>query len=213
MPEEKVTPEEKLLRLIENPAQAKDAGLKPKKIKLKFKFNIFGAVKSFLKTKDKFSPRIFNLGFLNQCLVVLSALIAVFLIFDFIKGRPNLDKIYAYTSGIEEGAVKIKTAAEVKAVEISDYVSQIERRDIFHSIPLKKEEKIPEAKELLAVFAQDLKLVGIIWSVKPQAMIESKKENRTMLLNAGDFIGKVKIKQILKDKVILGYDNEETELL
>lgn len=212
MPEDKSTPEEKLLRLIENPAQAKEAAVKQakpaaKKVKFKFSFNP-AALRQKIKTV------IFNFRFLNRFMIGLAAVLFMYLIFDFIKGRPNLNKLSA-SAVVPAGAgvSRPKGALDIKVVELPEFLSQLEARDIFHLIPLKKEEKLPEAKEVLSSLLTDLKLVGIIWSAKPQAMIEDKKENKTLLLNAGDSIGKIKIKEILRDKVILKYEDQEMELL
>lgn len=224
MPEDKSTPEEKLLRLIENPAQAK--GVKQsagKSLVKKNKFNFFAlfspvklitGIKQLFKVKDKLKPYIFNFKFINRCFTGLAVLIALYLVFDFIKGRPTLNKIYDSTAAVfDTGISRLKAGLGIKAAEISDYLAQIERRDIFHLMPLKKEEKPPETKQIFSALLADLKLVGIIWSAKPQVMIEDKKENKTLLLNQGDFIGKIKLKQILRDKVIVTYEDQEMELL
>lgn len=216
---ENITPEEKLLKIIENPNSAKAVKLKPKKIKINFlsflsPAKFAGAFKQILKDKNKVKSFFLNLKFINQALIVIAGILTVYLIFDFIKGRPNLDKITAYTSErIAAAAAPVKAEAEIKLAGISDYLAQIAKRDIFHFIPLRREEKLPEAKQVLEDLLKNLKLVGIIWSKNPQAMIEDKSGNRTLLLNEGDMIDKMKVKQILRDKVIISYEDQEMELL
>ena len=58
----------------------------------------------------------------------------------------------------------------------------------------------------------NVKLVGIIWSDHPQAMLEDTQEQKTYLLGPGEQIGDVTIKKILQDKVILGNHEREWEL-
>jgi type II secretory pathway component PulC len=56
------------------------------------------------------------------------------------------------------------------------------------------------------------KLVGIIWSDTPQAMIEDTKAGKTNLLNENEIMGDFKIKKIERDKVIITKDKMEWEL-
>ncbi len=69
-----------------------------------------------------------------------------------------------------------------------------------------------QVQEDISAQLKNLKLVGIIWSDKPQAIIENTVENKTLLLNIGDQMDKVKIMKIYQDKVILGADGQEWEL-
>ena len=138
---------------------------------------------------------------------------AIFLVFDFIAGQPTLSNTDAYArqAGGENLAAKI--VHPQGTINLSDYQSVIDKRDIFHFIPIKKEEKTVKTKDILMAEVAQLKLVGIIWSKTPQAMIEDKRENKTSLVSEGDTVGKLKVKQILKDKVVVAYENEEYELL
>jgi type II secretory pathway component PulC len=206
--EKKQTPEEKLLRLIENPGKDIKDVLPRRR---GFRFNL-AWIRNIRLPKGKLQPYLlFNLKTINKGLVVVSVLITLYLIIDFIKERPDLNQIYA--SEVLGHRRDIKTSARAELMNLADYLSQIERRDIFHLVPLKKEETIPTAKETLVSLSGNLKLVGIIWGKSPQAMIEDKQENKTMLLNQGDEIGKLKIRQILRDRVILGYEDQEMELM
>lgn len=209
---EKMTPEEKLLKLIEGPASDLKGMRAAKK---RFKFNVLkSSIKQvFTSAKAKFKSYLFNIKFINQVLMGVSLVLSIYLIFDFIKGKPNLNQVYAYSQQVSR-APKIKPAdLEGKILNLSDILSQIDKRDIFHFIPIKKEEKVPPAKEVFNSLVSNLKLVGIIWGKSPQAMIEDKKENKTWLINPGDKIGEIIVRQILRDRVILSYQEYDMELM
>jgi len=209
MAKKKETPEEKLLRLIETPTEnIKDSKI----IKRGFRFDL-AWIKKIGRIKERFKPSLFNLKNINRVLVVLSFIITAYLIFDFIKERPDINQIYSSDVLLEERRQEARIASRTPALNLSDYLSEIDKRDIFHFIPVKKEEKILTAKEILISRISNLKLVGIIWGKSPQAMIENTAENKTLLLNQGDNIGELKIKQILRDRVILGYEDQEMELM
>jgi type II secretory pathway component PulC len=215
---DKLTPEEKLLKLIENPNQD-DKGLKIKRRLRKFSFNFLSLkqlklkIKRLQTVKEKFKPYLANLKFVNRSIACLAILLIVFLIFDFIWGRPNMNNVYLFAKETQGMAQAIKPAPIENVVNLSDYQSLIAKRDVFRFTPLKKEVPVVQAKDILMAEVAQLKLVGIIWSKNPQAMIEDKRENKTVLVNQGDMMGKIKIKQILRDKVVVGYENEEFELL
>ena len=212
---ENITPEEKLLKLIENPAMAKP--LRNSR-KLRFNFqtikNRFKAIRNIkIGISSQKIERLFNLRSINKLLIVTSSLFSAYLIFDFIKAKPNLDMLNA---GQRIKQAKNATALVSNNFTLNDYLSQIKKRDIFHFIPLKKQEP-DNAKETLASLMNNLRLVGIIWSSKPQVMIEDKQENKTWILNQGDEIlkvnGKIKIKEILKDRTILSFEGQDMELM
>jgi hypothetical protein len=213
---ENITPEEKLLKLIENPAAAKPSRNPGKKIRFGFQ-----VIKGWLKAIKNItigvnSPKIeelFNLRSINKTLIVVSSLFSVYLIFDFIQARPNLERVYSLHNLKQTKQLKLGLN---NIPSLNDYLGQINKRDIFHFIPLKKEEP-DKTKETLASIINNLKLVGIIWSKTPEVMIEDKEENKTWILNQGDEIlkvkGKIKIKQILKDRAIISFQDQEMELM
>ena len=215
---EKLTPEEKLLKIIENPSkETQDA--KIKRSLRKFSFNLFSFrqlkanVKRLETAKEKFKPFLVNLKFVNQALAVIAIILVLFLLFDFLTGRPNLNNVYVYAREASGASPVIKSVPLKNPVNLSDFQNLIDKRDILHFTPLKKEEKIVQTKDVLMTEIAQLKLVGIIWSKNPQAMIEDKRENKTSLVSEGDAVGKLKVKKILRDKVVVGFENEEYELL
>lgn len=216
---DKLTPEEKLLKLIENPNKEAE-GTKIKRPLRNAGLNFFSLkrwkanIKRLRTVKETFKPYLVNLKFVNRALGLTAIIITVFLIFDFIAGQPNMNNVYSFAKEAAAAGQSIKAVPIQNVINLSDYQSLIDKRDIFHFIPLKKEEvKTVQAKDILMAEVAQLKLVGIIWSKTPQAMIEDKRENKTNLVSEGDVIGKLKVKQILRDKVVVGYENEEYDLL
>ena len=57
----------------------------------------------------------------------------------------------------------------------------------------------------------ELKLVGVLWSDHPQAMLEDKS-GRTFLVNEGDAVADVTIKKIYQDRAIATNGHEDWEL-
>ena len=213
MPDAPLTPEEKLLRIIEAPPGAARA-MGPRRRLQDFKFSL-----EFFKTK--YGPKavekaraLLNLRSLNVLLVVLSVGATVFLVFDFLMGMPRSSVL----DRIEASGKKIKAAdLTIEGLEpLAIYTQEITQRNIF-SLPepppapapaAQAPVPSPEATELTT----NLKLVGIIWSDVPQAMLEDSKEQRTYLLNRGASIKGARVKDILKDRVILSYDNQDIEI-
>lgn len=112
---------------------------------------------------------------------------------------------------------------------LEDYVSEAEKRDLFSLVPPSKPEK-PEATaapvkrsepvqppkpaplEILREKAKTLKVVGIAWGETPVAMIEDTTTRETFFLKALQSIHGIRVKAVLKDRVILSYENAEYDL-
>lgn len=208
MAEDKITPEEKLLKLIENPLSAKQKPHPAFKVR---PLNI-RAVGSWVGglhiNKDALRP--FDLRTLNKILVALCVLITLFLIFDFIGYNAKLEnrlfELNSQAAVIDGGK---ENTAELK-IDLSQTLSEMKRRNMFTFLPPKEASVVKTTN--YSELVNNLKLVGIIWSDKPQAMIESVSEKKTYLLGNGEHIGELTIKSVLKDKVILSKDSQEWDL-
>lgn len=203
MQKDGLTPEEQLLKIIENP------GMVEKKRTLPITRGI-SALKSRFLTFDirKIIPKRVDIKTVNKILAVLCVLITLFLVSDLLNGRSvfkvKLNKILSGTA--------VSTAAKttvIPDVKPEDLAADSKKRNIF---TLEPEKAKPIARSDIAGAAVELKLVGILWSENPQAMIEDTKAQRTYLVNAGDKIGTVNVKSILIDKVVLSKDTEEWDL-
>ncbi len=100
--------------------------------------------------------------------------------------------------------------------ETGYYLNKAKTRDIFAmgAVPELevKETKKEETEELMAITA-NLKVVGISWSENPDVIIEDTKLKTTYFLRTGQiFKESLKVREILKDKVILLYNESEIEV-
>ncbi|MCX5687013.1 MAG: hypothetical protein NTW09_06130 [Candidatus Omnitrophica bacterium] len=203
MKKDELTPEEKLLKIIENP------GMVEKKKALPITRNI-DALRSWFATFDikAIIPKRVDIKTVNKVLAVLCILATLFLISDLLNGRVvfkrKLNKILA---GTAVSAVAGRTT--IPDVKPEDLIAGTKKRNIF---TLEAEKAKPISRSDIAGAAVELKLVGILWSENPQAMVEDTKAQKTYLVSAGDKIGTVNVKSILIDKVVLSKDTEEWDL-
>lgn len=210
MERDKTTSEEKLLHLIENPTLKTKKEFKPpfkRRPPLGFS-RLSLAIKEFwLKRQAK----VFTLKFTNKVLIALCIVITLFVVFDFMMGSKDVKNLYLVEKGLipsEVGEDKI-----TQSLPLAEYLTQIKKRDIFVSI--EKEFPTYEEGEAITItsLSESLVLVGILWSSVPQVMIEDTNVNKTYILNKGDSINNIFIKDILRDRVILGYQDEEMEMM
>lgn len=208
MDKENITPEERLLSIIETPGKLKHktfSGLS----KTKIKGNLFKQIsigKNFFKQV--------NLHTINKIVIGLSVILTFYGSFDFIGTNIGLKKHLKKFVAEASTFTLMQKELPVLEANISEVLAGAKRRNIFSFIPPQPGEAqaIASAATQAANALSTLKLVGIIWSDKPQVMIEDTKEQKTYLLGQGDEISKFKIKKILKDKVMISKDEQEWEL-
>lgn len=136
----------------------------------------------------------------------------------------------ASTANLMEAVSKIKfERLDLGAVEpfqpAEYYLEQVQQRDIFN--PIQKVEKPvivdtpkpeppppPPPKPQLKDMAKGLKVVGIAWGASPKAMIKDESTQEIFFLKEGDTIGKtqISVKALQRDKVVIGYEEEEMDL-
>ena len=207
-----MTPEEKLLRIIEAPGEAKAHALKPS-----FNFQASSLyVKSWVKHYQEKVLKSLSLKMAIKALAGICAAATFFMIADFLIGLPNMSMI----SNLEKAA-KHSDLGKVAIGSLNPlavFQQEIGQHNIFSlppagAIPQAAEAAKAKASEEIAQAATaSLKLVGIIWSDMPQAMIEDEKDGRTQLVSRGAKIRDARVKEILKDRVILLYDDQDVEL-
>jgi type II secretory pathway component PulC len=212
MPDAPLTPEEKLLRIIESPAQS-PRPMPPRRMVQDFRFslNIWNA-----KFKEKCWPRIqeaLTLKTANFFLVIFSVFATIFLVFDFSMGAPRASALAALELQAKKADIGDMTFEAMEPVSV--YIQEITQRNIF-SLPEPPKpipaQPVAQAAPLAVNPAQGLKVVGIIWSDYPQAIIEDSTEGKTHLLSRGSKLKNGRVKEILKDRVILSYDGQDIEL-
>jgi type II secretory pathway component PulC len=203
MVKDRITPEEKLLRVIEDPS---GAGATFARKKARFSLP---SIKQFRK-KIKLDFKRFNLKIANKILIGAGILLTIFLIGDFINLEAYLEKRLEEVKSLgnipeyKSGETSSLSVSLEKALDLS------KKRSIFTFItPLQEEEEEPPQPPPII---ERLKLVGVIWAENPQVMIEDTQGQRTYLLSTGDKIADLVVKEILIDSVILESEDGEWEL-
>lgn len=108
-----------------------------------------------------------------------------------------------------QGAVAADT--DIQGADFTRVAFLLKKRNIFSLVPSATDDggSVIGDREEVAEF----KLVGILWSDRPQAMIENVQEQKTYLLNQGDMLGNFKVKDVLKEKVVLEKNGRVWELM
>ncbi len=234
-----VTPEERLLRLIESGERGE---LKPKTAQRSVFWNVRTWSKNLFARRNKtngsswvrsaagLSPEL-NLRLMNRALIV-------FLILGGAGIAFNMNRVRTIPKYLTGRAVEPSPAAgneagvkkELAALSpLLDYLKEVEERDIFTAAPAPRPKK-PEPKvkplnrlkplkppqsnslQVLQQKVKTLKLVGISWGEDPVAMIEDTTKKETNFLKAGQSINEIQVKAIFRDKVVLGYKDAEYDI-
>lgn len=214
MPQDNLTPEEKLLKIIENP-QREGRKLGGGSRGIATVGSLKAALEAWLKKirVNKLSFKNINLKIINKIALALCVILTIFFVFDFISfGNNSLKKISKITAEAAVPEVKAKKI-NFQKINFAETINLAKKHNIFSfQPPVDNSEQagsVPlEAQQVIS----NLKLVGIIWSDSPQAMVENTKEQKTYLLSAGDKIDMLNLKKVLRDKIILGKDDKEWEL-
>lgn len=226
--ERPATPEKQLLKLIEEskaPSVSVDIQtIKHRSLSL-FSFSAWASRFSFFK--DRFRKWVKKEGrawqldiikVINNALGFTVFILAIYFISSFSISMINLKKMFSLKAAVPEGTKSASIFQDTSGLSkpMSYYLEKVRSRDIFQMESRKTAEtaeavqKGPSGRIIEAT--QHLKLVGISWSADPDAMIEDTKALRTFFVKRGQMIGEVKVQAIFKDKVILGYGQEEIEL-
>ncbi|MFH1189707.1 MAG: hypothetical protein V1682_03370 [Candidatus Omnitrophota bacterium] len=156
-------------------------------------------------------------GVINRILAGTLVAILALVIYTSAGKRQDTTKITEAVSKIQIASMTGREKIE-PLKEADFYLDQVRNRDIFHP-SLKETEAEPEqnVSDSLKKAADPLKLQGISWGDVPKAMIlwQADKESKMYFLKVGQEIGAtgIKVKDISKNKVMIGDDKEEMELL
>lgn len=213
--DEKVSPEERLFNIIKEQKNSGSGGevSKPKKPSLDVSGikKFFGSLKLHPGASKGYDIEPKSV---NRILSVMLVIIAAFFVYYLFRTRPDMEKI---VKSIPKTSAAPKTEIE-KFAPLDSYIAEVRKRDIFKPVP-KDEVKgaaptSKEAQEKLKEAARDLKVVGISWGETPKALLRSEKDKTTYFLKKGQQIGTmdVDVREITKQKVTIGYKNEQFEL-
>ena len=237
MVQRKPTPEEQLLKLIENPAAAPEAApaAEPasKKVQTATRKPVFDFGKlsgSFSYFRDAFGRQkvsgtgvavLFDIKWINRLLLALLIAAVIYFIADLVVFRPKTADILTQVGTSGPVYPLSKSPADLEGRDLSFYQGVSKKRNPF----LPPGAETPQASEVPADAAapvssgtsitevlQGLKLVGISWGAEPLAMIEDVATSRTYFLRRTQELRGVKIQEITKDKVTVSYEGQEGEL-
>jgi len=209
------TPEEQLLKLMEKGDEAKTTKFRHRKESILSLGGLKGLRRFLIKSISRFLTKLGNglrepnLKALNKIFFILSMVLLGCSVAGFVFGRPDVKKVYE-----KSRLMKWKQSGQEAISDVRPFLHYLEvvrRRNIFSPIVLKQAEKPEVKKKRLQEMVKDLSLVGISWDKEPVAMIEDKKEKTTYFLKKGQTINKLKIEDILKDRVILSFEEEKIE--
>jgi len=222
--ERTVTPEKQLLSLIET-GSAKNPGLQVHAVGHKG-MSIFspgawlGRISFFkdsLQKKIKSNYFQLDIKLLNRMLMVLVSVLAIYFftsVYFSVVSLTKLPTLKFSAEGAKEEAIPLQNVSVLKNA-ISYYMDKMQQRDIFKIGARPAPQKSSSPKEptpKIIEETQRFKLVGISWSKNPDAMIEDTVALRTFFVKRGQTLGRVKVEGIFKDKVILSFEGEETEI-
>ena len=198
-----MTSEEKLLKLIrqKNPLWPRD----PRKGGAKGKLPSQGKHAADQKGFDA-------LLFFNKFLILLCLAVVGYLGFKY---------SYLFQDKTAHQGRKAKVPVEKKEAERMDwpetkpfdyFQSKLGQRNLFFNPWEKQSQPNQLVQEGSDDWTKQLRLVGIVLDADPKAIIEDINSNQTLFLSKGDSVNNAVLKEILEDKVILMYNNQEVEL-
>lgn len=163
-----------------------------------------------------------NLDAVNQFLIVLLIGLLAAVVHYAVNRRPDMEAMIETIFNIS--FKKIEGVPPETFPAVAFYLEQVQTRDIFNPAPEIKEEVIaappppsppPPPEPQLPKKAKGLKVVGIAWGESPKVMIKDEATQEVYFVQKGDTIGKtgIEVRTILKDKVVVGYQDEEMDLL
>lgn len=198
----KESSDEKLLKLIEGGAEARrlpQVGIKvkaPARPRQPFKFNF------------KFRLSIANL---NKGLFIIGVVLTVIFVYRSLAGEKAADAELFLRVDDDSGASrKTRLKEEPGNLPLQEYLAALEKRNMFlpAGAAIKPEETAEQATVTAAQIedmAKDLKLVGVIWSSAPEALVEDQTDKRTYLVKKGDTVGQkqFKVKEVRRNSAVL----------
>ncbi len=219
-----VSPEKRLLDIIEKQGEKSGAGSAFDKGKKYFSLGSLRGRISFFKDKILQLGKVkkksvsTDIKVVNAFLKLAIIILVAGLMISIKIGNNSIKKDEgASSSGLNSTA----QAAIVPVVSLLQpqeyYIGKTKNRNLFEFAD-KPIEVIPDIAEevkkvsILQEMVKDLKLVGISWSDKPDAIVEDEKMGKTYFIQLGSMIGDIRVREILKDRVILRYEGEEVEL-
>lgn len=227
--ERSITPEKQLLKLIEenkgkNPAAIQANASRRRGmsfVSLGAWLGRFSFSKDWFRRKiENFRSRPLDIKSVNRILLLCACIFVLYFLASTTTALVQLNNPSDLEAPAPENGSPINLMERVLLKKaVSYYLEKMGQRDIFRMGAVKKVTTAEDGQTTMQVMSskvldatENLKLVGISWSSNPDAIIEDTKASKTFFVKPGQRIGEVNIQAIFKDKVILSYQGEETEL-
>ncbi|HNX68600.1 MAG TPA: hypothetical protein PLL75_07500 [Candidatus Omnitrophota bacterium] len=224
-PDASLTPEKRLLELIEEPdAHKKDVAEGPKKAARANLFSLgvlrdrIAGLKARAGDVFKRYRTSFGIRELNRVLKWIVIILGVVFVVDFTGGLARLKQDFAKSIEIPPNKV-FETPSAEEATEESTGMENWDLAKMFMPYGKRQAEAerlVKEQSSRLVEMTKKLKLTGISYDpVDPKSafcMIEDIEKSITTFLRVGDPIGLLKVAKIQEDYVVLESGNETFEL-
>lgn len=211
---EKHTPEERLLKIIEKKGVGSSLGesdIQRQKANLGRK-RWFFSFKNIRFSDLSLEPPTFTLQFVNKMLIIVAVLLTLVFVFNFLRDKTHLKSRFALVTNVPAITQKAERKEFGPRIKLATVLKETRTRNMFTLTPETIFEKKKEKEQRTRKDIRDLKLVGILWSRNPQAMVEDVKNSRTYLLSTGDQISRWTVSRIDRNKIVLLGEEGERDL-
>jgi len=181
--------------------------------------------KTAITKSAMFNAQKINLKVINQALVAVLVGLVILIFYVSLREKPEISSVVAAISNIKLPEVESKVVVVFK--ELSHYLDEIKKRDIFSVFIEKKEVPIEVVEPLKALEpppvpvvpieqkAKNIKLIGISWGENPKAMIRNINTQNVQFVSVGEKIDgtDLEVIKIFKSEVVLSSEGQEMSLM
>ncbi|MFH1309802.1 MAG: hypothetical protein ABIH85_03870 [Candidatus Omnitrophota bacterium] len=199
----KITPEEKLLHLIEN---SQDKNRLSPKISIQKLKNFFSFKPSAMpKLSLNINLRGMSLQIANKALIAISIIATIVFFFYWNAEKRETNKGFKSLQNQKTSPTLLALDLQQDTMPTAEtYITAAANNNPFHVLPTVQELKKTEITTLL-----DFKLVGILWANQAQAIIEDSTDEQTYLVSEGDLIDVYTVTKITQTEVTLSSKDGE----
>lgn len=149
---------------------------------------------------------------LNQGLILFLVLVTSYLIYDVVTTPRQLARELAAGRVVRTEPPELAAESAAQAA-LDEFLETVRQRDVFHP-PGTKTTSAASAAAGAAVpvpasLTEGLRLVGIAWGDKPEAMIDDQKAKQTYFLTEGQRIRSLTVEKITQERVTLKAESGE----
>ncbi|MBI4227692.1 MAG: hypothetical protein HY600_05440 [Candidatus Omnitrophica bacterium] len=144
----------------------------------------------------------------NQGLMIWLALLTSYLIYDVVATPQRLSRELAADRPARSEAPELVTEPAAQA-SLDDFLRAVRERDVFHPPGAAPAAAGGPVAPPAAALTEGLRLVGIAWGAKPEAMIDDQQAKQTLFLTEGQRIRSLTVEKITQEHVTLKAETGE----